>query len=255
MKTLVVVGIAIMIVGVIGMLICVKKQRVNPALQPLSFVLFVVVLIGGFLCLRGQGLLGGSRGAGAVANELAYQEARGTVIGEFLKKAAPDKKLVIIADANYQKDRFTMQLIESLKKAYGAGEPEIDSVPIPPNAEEDGISSSDYVTAKALNDLLANHQDIGAVLFMNGLPENPQRLKIFSAKPRPAIMLIGRGGAPDKFLVDKIKSGDITGLVVSRPKVKYSEPADSDYNKAFNFRYIMIDKGNVDSTEVKEALN
>ena len=217
-----------------------------------------VMLAGAFLLLGCSGcgyvrslfsrLFGGRRGAsGAINNELADQEARGRVVGEFLKNATPGKKLVIIADANYQKDRFTMQLIESLKKAYGAGEPEIDSVPIPPNAEEDGISSSDYVTAKALNDLLANHQDIGAVLFMNGLPENPQRLKIFSAKPRPAIMLIGRGGASDKFLVDKIKSGEITGLVLGRPNVKYSEPADSNYKKAFDFRYVLINKDNVDS--------
>ena len=216
-----------------------------------------VMLAGAFLLLGCSGcgyvrslfsrLFGGRRGAsGAINNELAYQEARGRVVGEFLKNATPGKKLVIIADANSLKDRFTMQLIDSLKKAYGA-ESEIDSVPIPPNAEEEGTPAGDYMTAKALDALIAKHPDVGAVLFMSGLPENPERLKIFSADPRPAIMLIGRGGASDKFLVDKIKSGEITGLVLGRPNVKYSEPADSNYKKAFDFRYVLINKDNVDS--------
>ena len=242
-----IIGIAIMVLGLIGMIVCSKKQRVNPALQPVSFVLFIVVLVGAFLFLQTRGLFGGSRGGGAVNNELAYQEARGTVIGEFMKSAAPDKKLVIIADPNYQNDRFTQQLINSLKKAYGAGEPEIETVEVPANAEEEGIPSSEYMTAKALDALIAKHPDAGAVLFLSGLPENPQRMKIFSGSNRPAVMLVGRGGATNKFLADKIKSGEIAGLVVGRPKVKYSEPADSNYKKAFDFRYVLINKGNIDS--------
>ena len=241
-----IIGIAIMVLGLIGMIVCSKKQRVNPALQPVSFVLFIVVLVGAFLFLQTRGLFGGSRGSGAVNNELAYQEARGTVVGEYMKSVAPGKKLVIIAEPNYQNDRFTTQLINALKKAYGAGEPEIETVEVPANAEEEGIPASDYMTAKALDALIAKHADVGAVLFLSGLPENPQRMKIFSGN-RPAIMLIGRGGAPNKFLADKIKSGEILGLVVGRPKVKYSEPADSNYKKAFDFRYVLITKDNIDS--------
>ena len=243
-----IIGIAIMVLGLIGMIVCSKKQRVNPALQPVSFVLFIVVLVGAFLFLQTRGLFGGSRGGGAVNNELAYQEARGTVIGEFMKSAAPDKKLVIIADPNYQNDRFTMQLINALKKAYGTDSPDIEAIDLPPNAEEDGISISDLMTPKAIDALIAKHPDAGLVLFMSGLPENPQRMKIFSGSNRPTVMLIGRGGASDKFLSDKIKSGEIIGLVVGRPKVKYSEPADSNYQKAFDFRYVLINKDNFDST-------
>jgi len=242
-----VIGIAIMVVGLIGMIVCSKKQRVNPALQPVSFVLFVVVLVGAFLFLQTRGLFGGSRSSGAVNNELAYQEARGTVAGEFLKGVASGKKLVIIAEPNYQNDKFAMQMIASFKKAYGTAEADIEAVEVPANAEEEGIPSSDYVTPKAIDALLAKHPDAGAVLFIGGLPENPQRMNIFKGKERPAIMLIGRGGADSKFLVSKIKSGEIAGLVVGRPKVKYSEPAASNYKKAFDFRYVLINKDNIDS--------
>ena len=59
-----IIGIAIMVLGLIGMIVCSKKQRVNPALQPVSFVLFIVVLVGAFLFLQTRGLFGGSRGSG-----------------------------------------------------------------------------------------------------------------------------------------------------------------------------------------------
>ena len=241
-----IIGIAIMVLGLVGMIVCSKKQRVNPALQPLSFVLFIVVLVGAFLFLQTRGLFGGSRGSGAVNNELAYQEARGTVVGEFMKSTAPDKKLVIIAEPNYQSDRFTMQLINSLKKAYGAGEPEIETVEVPPNAEEEGIPASDYMTPKALDALIP--ADAGIVVFMNCMPDNPQNMKMFKSKNGPKAMLIGRGSASGKFISDKIKSGEILGVVVGRPKIKYSTPAASNYQKAFDFRYVLIDRDNLGST-------
>ena len=255
-SVLVVIGIAIMIVGVIGMIICVKKQRVNPALQPLSFVLFVVVLVGGFLCLRGQGLLGGSRNSGAINSEIAYQEARGRKVGEFMRGIEAGRKLVIIADPNYvkadddKKDRFTKALIDSLVEAYKKDKKDnvdyvVVSVKIPENAEEEGTPLSDYMTPKALDALIP--ADAGIVVFMNCMPDNPQNMKMFKSKNGPKAMLIGRGSASGKFISDKIKSGEILGVVVGRPKIKYSTPAASNYQKAFDFRYVLIDKDNLGS--------
>ena len=247
-----IIGIAIMVVGLIGMIVCSKKQRVNPALQPVSFVLFVVVLVGAFLFLQTRGLFGGGK-SGAVDNELEYQTARGVIVGKFIKSQTEGKKLVIIADPNYaqtdekNRDRFTKRLIESLTKECGASEVATESVEVPASAEEDGTPASDFMTPKAVDALIAKHPDVGAVLFMSGLPENPQRLSIFKGKNHPAIILIGRGSATTKFLIDKIKSGDILGLVIGRPGVKYSEPAASDKQKAFDFRYILINKDNIDS--------
>ena len=247
-----IIGIVIMVAGLIGMIVCSKKQRVNPALQPVSIALFIGVLVGGFLFLRGQGIIGNAKGKDAIAREVAYQEARGRVIGEFIKDAKDvdaGKKILFITDPGYvkaeKKDKIAEALIKSLEKACGRTV-EVAAVAVPENAEEDG-GDNEYMTAKAVNELLAKHTDAGIVIFNNNLPENPQQISVFKTKNGPKVILIGRGGADGKFITAKMKSGELLGLVMGKPGVKSGEPAASDYKKAFDYRYVLISKDNLES--------
>ncbi len=240
------VWVAVMAVGLVGMIVCSKKQRTNPALQPVSFLLFVVVLIGAFMWLRESNLFGGSGGAkDIISNELAFQNSRGLAAGKLMAKVAPGKKILAIADPNFDKDRFTLSMLESFKEAYGSNDLTIDSIVLPPNAEEEGIPLSDLMTAKAIDEIIAKYPDAGVILFVSGLPENPNRMNIFSRKDRPAVFLFSRGQANNKWLGEQIKSGAIAGIIIGKPKVKYSTKASSDPEEAFNIRYILVDKDNI----------
>lgn len=242
------VWVAVMAAGLVGMIVCSKKQRSNPAMQPVSFVMFVVVLIGAFMWLRSTEIIGGGSGAsGIVGNELAFWNARGMIAGEFMAKAAPGRKVLVVAEPNYDKDQFVKAMFEAFKKSYGAQEMEIDTIDLPPNAEEDGIPISELMTAKAIKGVIARHADAGLIVFAAGLPEHPNQLGIMNQKDHPAIFLFGRGQVSNKFLAEKIKSGDITGIVLGKSGVKYSTKAAGKEKETFDIRYILVSKDNFDA--------
>jgi len=241
--------VVIMAVGLVGMIICSKKQRSNPALQPVSFLLFIVVLIGAFMWLRSSDIIGSGGTSGIVGNEMAYQRSRGTVAGEFMAKAAPGKKILVIADPNFDKDQFVMGMMDAFKKAYGSDDMEMDTIDVPPNVEEDGTPISELMTNKALDGVIAKHPGAELIIFVGGLPENPNRMKIFSGSNRPVVFLFNRGGATGKFLTEQIKSGNIAGVIVGKSGVKYSTKAPSKVHDAFDIRYILVNKDNLDANK------
>ena len=243
------VWVAIMAVGLVGMIVCSKKQRTNPALQPVSFVLFVVVLIGAFMWLRSSNILPGSGAKGIVGNELAFQRARGEVAGELMAKVAPGKKVLVIAEPNFEKDQFVAAMLESFKKAYGGDALEIDTVDLPANAEEEGTPIAELMTAKAVKAVIAKHADAGVILFTSGLPENPTQLGLLSQKDHPAVFLFSRGQASNKYLSEQIKSGNIAGIIIGKPGVKYSTKASGNAKEAFDIRYLLITKDNFDANQ------
>ena len=241
--------VAIMAVGLVGMIVCSKKQRSNPAMQPLSFVMFIVVLIGAFMWLRSTDIIPGGGATGIVGNELAFQNARGTIAGEFMAKAAPGKKVLVIAEPNFDKDQFVKAMLDAFKKSYGAQEMEIDTIDVPPNAEEDGTPLAELMTAKAVKNVIAKHADAGLIVFVAGLPEHPTQLGLLTQKDHPAIFLFARGQASNKFLAEKIKSGDIAGLIIGKQGVKYSTKAAGKDKDTFDIRYILITKDNIDANK------
>ena len=72
---------AIMVIALIGMIICSKKQKTNPAMQPIAFVLFIVVVIGGIMLLRETGTFGGQESS-LLKNEMACYAAQETECGQ-----------------------------------------------------------------------------------------------------------------------------------------------------------------------------
>lgn len=241
--------VAIMAVGLVGMIVCSKKQRTNPALQPVSFVLFIVVLIGAFMWLRSSDIIPGGGAKGIVGNELAFQRSRGVVAGEFMAKVAPGKKVLVIAEPNFEKDQFVTAMLEEFKKSYGSSDMEIDTVDVPANAEEEGTPLSELMTAKAIKGLIAKHADAGVILFVAGLPENPGQLGLFSQKNHPAVFLFGRGQATNKYLSEQIKSGNVAGIIIGKQGVKYSTKASGKPQEAFGIRYILVNKDNFEANK------
>ena len=55
---LVIIGI-VMFIALIGMIVCSKKQKVNPNAQPVAIALLIVVVICGFMMMQKTGVFGG----------------------------------------------------------------------------------------------------------------------------------------------------------------------------------------------------
>jgi len=186
---------------------------------------------------------GGSAKESIIKGQMAFYHSRGYIAGEYLAKIAPGKKMLLIANPGWDTSRMDGTLIEALKKNYG--EVEIDTIVVPPNAEEQGIMISELMTNKALDAIIDKHPDAGVVAFLYGLPENPQRMKIFTKKDRPVIFLFEMGSAEGKWLTKKLADGTISGLIISKRGVKHTTPPKRNDKDTFDVRYVLVTHDNI----------
>ena len=89
--------------------------------------------------------------------------------------------------------------------------------------------------------------DADVVISAIGLPEDAVRMKYWKSNKdkRPVFFLLYDSGMVSG-IGTLIKKGDIAGLVISSPKANYEASAPSDPKKAFDIRYILVTKDNVD---------
>ena len=95
---------------------------------------------------------------------------------------------------------------------------------------------------------LEKNADAGIVVSTIGLPQDAPRMKFWktSADKRPMLFLIGTPSGQITGLAAAVAKGDIAGVVVSNPEAKYDVAAPSDPNEAFDIRYVLVDKSNVE---------
>ena len=239
-----IIVVALMAVVLIVMLVCKKSMAASPMLQPILF-LCVALELGGVIYVIYNNVSGGSGSKSIIKGQMAFYHSRGYIAGEYLAKVAPGKKMLLIANPGWDTSRMDGTLIEALKKNYG--EVEIDTIVVPPNAEEQGIMISELMTNKALDAIIDKHPDVGIVAFLYGLPENPQRMKIFTKKDHPVIFLFEMGAAEGKWLAKQLQSDVISGVILSKRGVKHTEPAKRNDKDTFDVRYILVNKDNVDA--------
>ena len=93
------IGIALMVVALIGIIWCQKKQKVNPNAQAFAFVFLVLILIGAGTVLWDQGIFGGEDREmnRIIENETAYAAARSEILAKYLVGKYPGKKARIAA--------------------------------------------------------------------------------------------------------------------------------------------------------------
>ena len=218
-----IVYIALMILALIGMIVCSKKQKTNPAMQPVAFVLFVVVVISAGLLLNEMNVFGTRDGL--LENEMKFYASQGTKTGDYLKTTFPGKKVLLVADPGFEKNDNVKKLADALQAGYG-GE----------------------VVAADFDAMVDKHPDCGVIVTTVGLPQDANRLKFMkqSADKRPALFLMSLPSGPVPGIMAALQSGIITGLIISNPDAKYDVPAPSDPMKAFDIRYVLVTKENAD---------
>jgi len=236
---MVAVWIGVMILGLIGMIVCVQMQKSNPAMQPASVVFFAFLLFGAVMWLRAADLFGGDR-RGIVDNELAYYSARGVKIGALLAKYAPGKKVLVLAEPSFEQDIFSKRLVEVMKKKFG-GEVTVAWVDVPGNFVEMGAGYQEIATAGKLNAVIDRHAP-GAVVSLTGLPADASRMKIFTRRGRLPLIVVGIGAANRRFVAEQLKSGGIAALIEGRRGGGREAPGDPE--KAFGKRNVLYTKDN-----------
>jgi len=234
------VWVGLMVVGLIGMIICGKMQKSNPAMQPISIVLFIVVLVGAGMGLKTS--FGGGSGSGIIDNELTYYGARGIKIGKLLSQNAAGKKVLVLADPSFDQDIFSKRLVDEMKKEF-KGEVVIGWADVPTNFVEMGTSYQELANAKKLNEVIEKNAP-GAIVSLTGLPVDAARMKIFTAKEHMPVILVSTGSANRKFVAVQLKKGAITAVIEGKRGNSESN-APSDPEKAFEVRNTLYTKDNI----------
>ena len=237
---MVAVWVGVMVVGLIGMIVCGKMQKSNPAMQPVSIGLFIVVLVGAGMWLKTT--FGGGSGRGIIDNELTYYGARGTKIGQLLTQHAAGKKVLVLADPSFDQDIFSKRLVENMKKQFN-GEVVVGWADVPTNFVENGTSYQEVANAKKITEAIEKNSP-GAIVSLTGLPADAGRMKIFTAKEPMPVILVSTGSASRKFVAAQLKKGTILAVIEGKRGDSNSE-APSDPEKAFEARNTLFTKDNV----------
>ncbi|MDR0932393.1 MAG: hypothetical protein LBM70_05160 [Victivallales bacterium] len=243
------VYILVMILALIGMIVCSKKQKANPAMQPVGFVLFVVVIISAGLLLKEMNVFGTS--SGPLQSEIRFYVSQGSKTGDYLKSVAPGKKVLLIVENATDQNENLKKLADALKENYG-GDVVIDAPAV--EGVEEGTPIYYAMKAKDFDELVEKHADAGIVVSTIGLPEDMKNLKFtrLSEDKRPLLFLLGLPNGAFTGLYQAIQNGVINGVIVPNPKANYEETAPSDPVKAFDMRYVLVTKANAE--EYKSSL-
>ncbi len=238
------IGIAIMVFGVIGLIFCAKKQRVNPAMQTVAFVFALIMFTGLGLALHDQ--MGGST-ASEIENEQLFLYSRSAVAGECLKAVKPGAKVLFVTSSGWDKEDVHKEQVEkqveAFKATYGSGDVVIDSIPLPANFDENSDSTEDLLTVKAFKELLKKNSSAQVIVTDIGLPEKGESM--LRDKNAPVVFLLSQGNISGKALKNLFKNGKVAGLIGYKNKADYEAKADEDnLVKSFEIRYELIDGKN-----------
>jgi NADH:ubiquinone oxidoreductase subunit 6 (subunit J) len=110
-----------MVLALMGMIWCAKKQKTNPNAQTYAVVCLVVV----FICAVGVMIQTGVFGSGGetqrlIQNELAYSKAKAVVVGRYLAEKFPGSKALVITDGSNPLNNSQQQLLDGLKEGLGS---------------------------------------------------------------------------------------------------------------------------------------
>ena len=238
------IGIAVMVFGVIGLIFCAKKQRINPAMQTVSYLFAVIMFVGLGLVLHDQ--MGGNV-QGEIENEQLFLYSRSAVAGKCLKGVKPGAKVLFVTNPGWDKEEIHKEQVEkqveAFKTAYGSGDVVIDCIPLPANFDENSDSAEDLLTVKEFGALLKKNKDAQVVVTDIGLPEKGDSL--LRDKNAPVVFLLSQGNVSGKALKKLFKSGKVAGLIGYKSKADYDAKADEDdLIKSFEIRYELIDGNN-----------
>lgn len=253
----------VMVLALVGMIACAKKQRTNPNAQPIAIALLIVVVICGIAILVKTGTLGDNANEKLIQNEMKFASSTAIILGQDLRVAYPGEKVLVVVDRNFDKNTRQQKLVEGLKEGLGSTAEVVtdtltieslkknDTPPAPgaPPPEEDIMPLEEIMKAVDFDAVIEKHPDCKIVISLIGLPRDFNQMKTWTLENRPKVALLN---ADVHSLAPLIKGGYIVAAVSYCPGVKFSEdPAPDDPKAAFDLRYIMITPKNIEELAQK----
>ena len=219
-------------------------------MQPIAFVLFIVVVIGAIMLLKEMEIFGNSNSS-LLSNELKFYSSQGYKVGKFFSQNNAGKKVLFVVEPELVNSENIKGLVEAFSEGYGSNNVVIDTIVLPGNQAEAPMPLYMMMKAKDFDALLEKHGDVQIVVNTIGLPNDLQKMKYWKADKatRPALFLLGMPSGRIDGLAEAIAKGDIAGIVTSNPKAKYDVKAPSDPEEDFDIRYILVNKDNVEANK------
>lgn len=238
-------------IGLVGLIFCQKKQRVNPIMQQVAYVFGLIMIVSFGFVLYGR--LGGGEQASIRENEMLFLYSRSAVAGQCAKSAAPGKKVLFVTspkwDAEPSMKEQVLAQVEAFKKFYGSNDVVIDTITVPADFDENGSAIEDVMTVKEFKALFDKHPGIGVVVTDIGLPDRISSL--LSKKDAPVVFLLNQGRIDGKVIKALFKKGKIIGMISFKSKADYEAPADEDdLIASFKIRYELVDSKNYEKHEL-----
>lgn len=243
-----VIFVALMVIGLVGVIVCQKKQKTNPNAQTLAFVFLVCILVGAGGMLWKE--FGGGEMEGIIANEVAFTEARSKVLADYAGKTWNGQKAVIIANAQYDQSPISKagvkSMEEGLKKA-GIDVTAVEVLNVPQS--EDPAAMENAINAKLYNGIFDKYKDATIFVMMAQLPMDDRefiKMKCWKFDGKKKRVIVGN---TDIFrMKGLIKAGKV-GAAVGMKTLKeadYEKSAPSDAKAAFDIRFVLVTPANLD---------
>ena len=245
---------AVMVVALIGMIVCSKKQKTNPGAQPVAIALLIVVVVCGIYMLKESGTFGGGN-TGMIKSETRFYASQGYTAGKFIAKNIPGGKVLLIENEGFATNPRETAFIKALKEGLGSNDVKVVALTIlnPPKRPKGmpadmPMAMMEMATSKDFDATIAANSGQNIIISVVGLPQDAARMKLWKmpAATRPKLILIGGGMGGSIKLAPAISKGMISAVIRISPRAKFDdEGAPSAFEDAFKKRYILIDKSNL----------
>ena len=247
------VFVALMVAGLIGIIVCQKKQKTNPNAQTIAFLFLILILVGAGGTLYETGIFGGDREMEQImGNEITFAKARSQVLAEYAGQKWNGQTAVILVEPGNEKNQIAKAGLETMEAALKkAGlNVTVDTLNIPQSEEGEPA----MLNAKIYNEAFAKNKAANVFVLMASLPFDPQevsKLDCWKFDPKKARVIVTNAEIAN--LKPAIAKGLVGAAIASKSGYDPEKPAPKDYKAAFDARYILITPENLKEVIAKRG--
>jgi hypothetical protein len=267
------IGMAVvMLIALIAMIVCAKKQDTVPAAKPAAIACMVVVMVCALGILIQTGMFGDYSTSKIIANEMVYAKAGAYIPGKYIGEKFPGSKILFLVDDEKYNSR-QKEIIESFKEGL-AGKAEIIGSecprPLPPAPTEEAIAAEgaattppiqqgpidsmmmmpiqETMTAQVVNDIMLKYPKANMLVTFVGFPRDIENMDIWHEEDTEKMVKVAVVSGDIYQLKPAFARKQAAAVVAYSPKAKFDESkAPSDMQAAFDKRYLLITLENIES--------
>ena len=224
------------------------KKKDDPKFKPLAVVAVIFLLICAYAYIDNEIGIGRDNLATRQQQESAnrFNEAKVKFFGEYIKSKNPGKIVIVPqGGTNYGKNEYAVKQAELLKKYVGDAEIK----PVDYTRSEEDMAMNPMPTIEEFNKFFKANKDAKLFIILEQLPMGPEMLKLDIFKPgaKQQVALLDMGEV--QMLKPFFQNGTILVSVIGKSGLKpedYEKPAPSDLKAAFDARFELVTKDNID---------